>query len=90
VRKLGYRTAMLEDLKVWHAGSPFYSKTSPAKLAFHAHNRRAGARKNFVKRVILSIPFASALNERYGWFSPPEHYVPPDLRPKQKDIPPPS
>jgi GT2 family glycosyltransferase len=85
VRKLGYRTAILEDLKVWHAGSPFYSKTSPAKLAFHAHNRRAGARKNFVKRLILSIPFASVLNERYGWFSPPERYVPPDLRPRQED-----
>jgi GT2 family glycosyltransferase len=88
VRKLGYRTAILEDLKVWHAGSPFYSTTSPAKLAFHAHRRRAEARKNFAKRLILSIPFVSALNERHRWFSPPHHYVPPDLRPPQQDRPP--
>ncbi len=88
VRKLGYRTAILEDLKVWHAGSPFYSTTSPAKLAFHAHRRRAEARKNFAKRVILSIPFVAAMNERHRWFSPPHHYVPPDLRPKQQDRPP--
>jgi GT2 family glycosyltransferase len=83
VRRLGYRTAILEELKVWHAGSPFYSRTSPAKLAFHAHRRRADARKNLVKRLVLSIPFASALNERYAWFSPPERYVAPDLRPTQ-------
>jgi GT2 family glycosyltransferase len=89
VRKLGYRTAILEDLKVWHAGSPYYSTSSAAKLAFHAHRRRADARKNFVKRVILSLPFASALNERHKWFSPPERYVAPDLRPRPKNHEPP-
>jgi GT2 family glycosyltransferase len=89
VRRLGYRTAILEDLKVWHAGSPFYSEASPAKLTFHAHRRRVDARKNLVKRMILSIPFASALNARHGWFSPPEHYVPPDFRRRQDDARPP-
>jgi GT2 family glycosyltransferase len=85
VRRLGYRTAILEDLQVWHAGSPYYSKTSPAKLAFHEHRRRADARKNFVKRMLLAMPPISALNARYGWFSPPESYVPPNLYPTGED-----
>jgi GT2 family glycosyltransferase len=87
VRKLGYRTAILEDLKVWHAGSPYYSAPSPAKVAFHEHRRRPQARKNFAKRVLLAVPFVATLNERRGWFSPPEHYVPPDLRQRQDERP---
>lgn len=79
LRKHGYRTAYLEDLKVWHAGSPYYSKPSRAKLAFHDHYARALARKNFVKRLILRMPFATALNNRYSWFEPPEQYKPPDF-----------
>ena len=79
LRKHGYRTAYLEDLKVWHAGSPYYSKPSRAKLAFHEDYARTLARKNFVKRLILRVPFASALNDRFGWFEPPEQYKPPDF-----------
>ena len=86
VLRHGYRTAILEDLKVWHAGSPYYSKTSQAKLDFHAHHSRADARKNLVKRVLLAIPPVSSLNARYRWFSPPERYVPPDLRPKGGEV----
>jgi GT2 family glycosyltransferase len=80
VRKLGYRTGILEDLKVWHAGSPYYSKPSEAKLAFHEHRARADARKNAVKRALLAVPPIARMNERRGWFSPPEHYVPPNFR----------
>ena len=79
VRKLGYRTAILEDLKVWHAGSPYYSVPSRAKVEFHDHRRRVNARKDLVKRLILALPVAAALNERYGWFGPPDRYQPPDL-----------
>ena len=59
VRKLGYRTAILEELEVWHAGSPYYSRPSVAKVSFHDHRARAVARKDFVKRTILRIPFAA-------------------------------
>lgn len=79
VRKLGYRTAILDDLKVWHAGSPYYSEPSPAKLAFHEHRVRVVARKDFVKRVLLRIPFFAPLNARYRWFDPPDRYTPPDF-----------
>ena len=79
VRKLGYRTAILADLKVWHAGSPYYSTPSRAKLEFHVHRRRVNARKDLVKRLILALPFAAALNERYRWFGPPDNYQPPEF-----------
>lgn len=79
VRRHGYRTAYLEDLKVWHAGSPYYSKPSEAKNAFHRHNRRRRAAVDLAKRVLLRLPFVAALNARRRWFSPPDDYRPPDL-----------
>jgi GT2 family glycosyltransferase len=77
IHRLGYRSAVLEDLRVWHAGSPYYSGASRAKLEFHEHQARVTARKDFVKRIILRLPFATALNDRYQWFEPPHRYVPP-------------
>jgi GT2 family glycosyltransferase len=77
VHRLGYRSAVLEDLSVWHAGSPYYSKTSPAKNAFHVRQARITARKDFVKRLLLRAPFVAALNARHGWFEPPHAYQPP-------------
>jgi GT2 family glycosyltransferase len=79
VQKLGYRTAYLEDLKVWHAGSPYYSEPSAAKLAFHEHQSRVNARTDFVKRIALAVPFVESLNARYRWFSPPDDYEPPEF-----------
>jgi len=79
LHRLGYRSAVLEQLEVWHAGSPYYSEPSPAKLEFHDQRERITARKDFVKRIILALPFASALNERYDWFDPPHRYEPPDF-----------
>jgi len=77
VHRLGYRSAVLEDLSVWHAGSPYYSKTSPAKNAFHVRQARINARKDFVKRLLLRLPFVAALNARHAWFEPPHVYRPP-------------
>jgi GT2 family glycosyltransferase len=77
VRKAGYRTAILADLEVWHAGSPYYSAPSQAKLDFHQHRVRIEARKNLVKRAILKLPFAKRLNERYALFGLPDEYKPP-------------
>ena len=79
VRKAGYRTAILADLEVWHAGSPYYSAPSQAKLDFHEHRVRIDARKNLVKRAILRLPFAKRLNERYALFGLPDEYKPPDF-----------
>ncbi len=77
LRRLGYRSAVLESLSVWHAGGLYYSKPNPAKNPLHQHEARVNARKNFVKRLILRVPFAAALNARYKWFDPPHRYEPP-------------
>jgi GT2 family glycosyltransferase len=77
VHRLGYRSAVLEELSVWHAGSPYYSETSPAKLEFHRRADRRLARKDAVKRFLLRLPFVAALNGRFDWFEPPHSYVPP-------------
>ena len=77
LRRLGYRSAVLESLSVWHAGSPYYSKPNPAKNPLYQREARLNARKDFVKRLILRVPFAAALNARYDWFDPPHRYEPP-------------
>lgn len=79
VRKLGYRTAILEDLKVWHAGSPYYSSPSRSKVEFHDHRARSNARKDLAKKIALRVPFVAALNDRYRWFDPPDRYEPPQF-----------
>ena len=77
LKRLGYDSAVLESLSVWHAGGPYYSKPNPAKNPLYIHEARVRARKDFVKRLILRVPFAAALNARYGWFDPPHRYEPP-------------
>ena len=77
LKRLGYRAAVLEGLRVWHAGGPYYSKPNPIKNPLYQHEARWTARKNFVKRLILKVPFAARLNARYSWFDPPHTYEPP-------------
>jgi GT2 family glycosyltransferase len=77
VHRLGYRSAVLETVKVWHAGSPYYSETSPGKIEFHRRQDRINARKDAVKRLLLRVPLVAALNARYDWFEPPHSYVAP-------------
>jgi len=77
VHRLGYRSAVLEEVVVWHAGSPYYSTTSPAKAAFHEQHARVTARKDRIKRILLRVPPIAALNARRNWFEPPHDYKPP-------------
>jgi GT2 family glycosyltransferase len=79
LKRLGYGSAVLEGLTVWHAGAPYYSKPPPAKGEFHEHNAKVSARKNRLKNLILAIPFARSLNTRYRVFDPPDTYKPPDF-----------
>lgn len=83
VHRLGYRSAVLEDVSVWHAGSPYYSKTSPAKNAFHIRHARTTARKDLVKRILLRVPLVAALNARHAWFEPPHTYEAPRFEARQ-------
>jgi GT2 family glycosyltransferase len=79
IQRLGYGSAVLEGLSVWHAGSPYYSKPNPAKNALYDREGSINARKDLVKRVILRLPFAATLNSRYRWFEPPHSYEPPSF-----------
>ena len=82
IRKLGYESAFLADLKVRHEGG-WTSALPPPKLAYHSYERRRRARRDRVKRVILVIPFAAALNRRFQWFDPPmPRYDPEAFRPE--------
>lgn len=72
IRKLGYETAVLDDVEVFHAGGAHYAEIVPEKYVFWAHRDRVKQRKDTVKRVLLAIPFVAPLNERRGWFQPPE------------------
>jgi GT2 family glycosyltransferase len=74
LKRLGYGSAVLETLKIWHAGGPYYSKPNPAKNPLYRHEARVRARKDFVKKLLLSIPFATAINDRYKLFAPPGEY----------------
>jgi GT2 family glycosyltransferase len=71
MRKLGYRSALLADLEVRHAGGGHYSETPRAKVDYHAHEMTVKRRKDAVKRLLLAVPFASGLNARFRWFDPP-------------------
>jgi GT2 family glycosyltransferase len=72
IERLGYRKAILADLRVHHTGDLYHHEAAPAKLEYwHAH-WRAAKRRNDVKRVLLRIPFVPSLNERLGLFGPLE------------------
>ncbi len=72
IRNLGFETAVLDDVEVFHAGGEHYAETVPEKFVFWAHRDRVKRRKDLVKRILLAIPFVAPLNARRGWFQPPE------------------
>ncbi len=71
IRKLGYRAAVLADLKVHHTGGEYYGVHNPEKDAFWAARARKKTRRAAVKKVIVRIPFVRRLNARYAWFVAP-------------------
>jgi GT2 family glycosyltransferase len=73
VQRLGYRVAILADLRVHHTGGPYYSAPIAAKDEYWKAYLAAARRKDRVKRGLLLIPFVAALNRRYGWFQPPSN-----------------
>jgi GT2 family glycosyltransferase len=71
IERVGYRKAILADLRVHHTGDR-YDDAKPEKLKYwHAH-WRAARRRNNVKRALLKIPFVPALNQRFELFGPLE------------------
>ena len=71
IRKHGLEAAYLEDVRVLHAGGPYYSAIVEEKEAFWAYAARKQARKDLVKTALLAVPFVPSLNGRFNWFQPP-------------------
>jgi GT2 family glycosyltransferase len=71
IKALGYRAAVLAELKVHHAGGPYYAEPSAERDRFWFSFHRRQARKDTVKRFLLFMPFLGRLNERYRWFARP-------------------
>jgi GT2 family glycosyltransferase len=71
IKQLGYQTAILDELEVFHAGGAHYSEAVPEKRRYYERRRKARARKYAAKRFLLRIPLVASLNRRYRWFQPP-------------------
>jgi GT2 family glycosyltransferase len=76
LRGHGYEATTLADLKLRHAGGPYYSKQSEAKHEYWSHYWKRQWRKDRVKRVLLRIPLVAPLNARFEWFQAPDAIEP--------------
>ena len=72
VMRAGYRTATLADLRLTHAGGPYFSAQPKEKIEYYQAYQRRVARKVAAKRLLLRIPGLAALNRRHSWFKSPE------------------
>lgn len=71
IERLGYRAAVLRDLRVTHAGGAFYGASTPEKEAYWAEVKRREARRRRIKRLLLALPMVRRLNARFAWFHEP-------------------
>jgi GT2 family glycosyltransferase len=72
IEELGYGKAILADVVVVHHGGIHYSEFTPEKQAYYSDRNRREARKRALKNALLRLPFMASLNERFGWFEPPQ------------------
>jgi GT2 family glycosyltransferase len=72
IAELGYRAAILADLRVHHTGGPGFTYQSPEKIEFWAKWYQKTVRKQRFKRALLRLPLASRVNARYTLFQPPD------------------
>ena len=71
IESQGYRAAVMRDLRVTHAGGPYYAPFAPEKKAYWEEVERRVKRRHAVKRFLLALPFARQLNARFRWFQEP-------------------
>ena len=71
----GHGSAIVDDIKVFHANGPYYSEEFPEKQAYWRAQERRQRQKDAVKRVLLRIPFGRRLNTRYGFFVEPQSRI---------------
>lgn len=87
IAKLGYRAAIMADLRVRHTGGPRFTYQSPQKVEFWARWYRQAVRRQRIKRAVLRLPLARKLNARYALFQPPdpERRLEKAMRPPRRD-----
>jgi GT2 family glycosyltransferase len=71
LEQIGFRAAVLADLRVHHTGGPHYTKTPKEKAEYWKRWERRVARRTAVKRVLVHVPLMRRLNARFGWFVAP-------------------
>jgi GT2 family glycosyltransferase len=71
IKRLGFESAVLAELKVHHTGGAHYGVSSPEKTAFWAAHRNRRLRRQAIKKIVFSLPFFRRLNARFGWFVAP-------------------
>jgi GT2 family glycosyltransferase len=71
IEQLGYKSAVLADLRVHHTGGPYYSEIPKEKEEYWRRYWARKARRERVKGVLVRMPFVRRLNDRYGWFVAP-------------------
>ncbi len=71
IERLGYRSAVLADLRVHHTGGPYYTTATPEKDQFWRRYHAMRARRERTKRVLVRVPLVRRLNARAGWFVEP-------------------
>ena len=71
IAKLGYRSAVMADLRVHHTGGPHYTVASKEKVEYWERYKARRARRAAVKRALYRVPLVPRLNARFGWFVAP-------------------
>jgi GT2 family glycosyltransferase len=71
LERIGFRAAVLADLRVHHTGGSYYSTISSDKAAYWKRRFARQARRDAVTRMLVRVPFVRRLNRRYGWFVAP-------------------
>lgn len=71
IERIGYRAAVLADLRVHHTGGSYYTQASREKEEHWKRYWAKRARRDAVKRTLVRIPFVRNLNARFGWFVAP-------------------
>ncbi len=71
IQRIGYRPAVLADLRVHHTGGPYYTTAPKEKEEYWRKYWARKRRRTAVKRVLVKIPGVRRLNSRFAWFEAP-------------------
>jgi GT2 family glycosyltransferase len=71
IQRLGYRPAVLADLRVHHTGGPYYTVLPKEKEEYWRKYWARKRRRTAVKRVLVAVPGVRRLNNRFAWFEAP-------------------